>query len=62
MKEKLFKVIPSLWIPMVFLGMTFYVDDAYFNLLGAKAYIFFCMALLYAILMLFWERKRLLRC
>ncbi len=44
---------------MVFVVMTFYMDNAYFNLLGSKAYIFYWMAILYAIFMLFWERSRL---
>ncbi len=43
---------------MVFVVMTFYMDDAYFNLLGSKAYIFLMMAFLYAIGILLCEREK----
>lgn len=44
---------------MVFVIMAFYMDDAYFNLLGSKAYIVLSMALIYGILMLIRERERI---
>lgn len=58
MKENLLKNITSVWIPMVFVVMTFYMDDAYFNLLGSKAYIFLLMVLLYTIGILLFEREK----
>ena len=58
MKEKILRNIPSMWIPMVFVVMTFYMDDAYFNLLGSKVYIFLLMALLYTIGILWVEKER----
>lgn len=58
MKEKTFKYAPTIWIPMVFVVMTFYMDDAYFNLLGSKAYIFLMMSFAYVICFLVAEREK----
>lgn len=41
--------ISALWIPIVFLGMVFYMDDAYFNLLEAKAYVFQMASMVYIV-------------
>lgn len=41
-----------LWIPMVFLLATFYMDDGYFNMLGSKAYIVQLVGMVYIILTL----------